>query len=67
VPYEVIDDIWYPVGERIFLTKIEDGNSVVTILEEHRDPEGYDDIIKYRLIITNEMLGLPALTGGEQP
>jgi hypothetical protein len=61
---EQLEDGYFVSDDRLFIITIEDGNSVVTIIEDNRDDNGNGDV-KYRLVITNEMLGLPPLTGGE--
>jgi hypothetical protein len=66
VPYEHIGDTAYPMGERVFIRRIENGNSVVTILRDEPYLKYYRHIY-YQLVITNEMLGLPDLSEEEQP
>jgi hypothetical protein len=56
------------VDSSLFISKIDDANSIVEVIRDfntsYPSPE-VKEYIYYRLIITNAMLGLPPLMGGE--
>jgi hypothetical protein len=48
----------------LFIRKIDEANSIVEVLSDTRMSYGIKGYIHFRIVVTNEMLGLPPLTGG---
>jgi hypothetical protein len=63
--YRIIDDGDFVNSEKKLIKRISNVASVITLIEDNRDDDYYGTIV-YRIIVTNEMLGITANTGGVQ-
>jgi hypothetical protein len=63
--YHIIDDGDFNNSEKKLIKRISNAASVVTLIEDNRDDKDFGDV-GYKIIVTNEMLGITANTGGVQ-
>ncbi|MDR1147064.1 MAG: hypothetical protein LBK66_00375 [Spirochaetaceae bacterium] len=63
--YHIIDDGDFNNSEKKLIKRISNAASVVTLIEDNRDDKDFGTV-GYKIIVTNEMLGITANTGGVQ-